>query len=299
MRSTQELQTQVRETVRARLSLIVVSLIVLIFASTILSSVLLAPILTLSMTGPSVIISFILTVLALYLSCAIIIFLVYGFSIILGRFYRNEPAVLGYLAWGVRDWKRMSLVSLFASIIIFAALFIVAIPTMWIMKEFDTSTEEGVMQMINSFAIMLPVILLVITAMVLPAFMPFMFTFPIMFHEKNMKLSDVFRKSRALLKGRKWRLFCFAMRCAMYPFVTCVVCLAGLFLLPAESSLGSLMGLVFSVSFYYCLVYIVLAVIAYYYELADPDTLCIAAVPDPSQETGCESLPEEPNQKMW
>lgn len=327
MRSTKELQARVRETVRARLSLIVVSLIVLIFASTLLSSILLSPILSLSMAGTSTTVSFILAALAMYLSCAIIIFLVYGFSIILGRFYRGEPAVIGYLIWGFRDWKRMSLLSLLVSIIIFAATFIVVVPvSVYLTSSLETITEESVMASFDAFIMAIPLILLAVTAIVLPVFMPFMFSFPIMFHERGLKLFGVFKKSRVLLKGRKWRLFCFAMKCALYPLVTCAVCLAATFLLPADSALASLASLVFSVSLYYCLVYIVLAVIAYYYELADPDTLCIAgladshvsAASDPlfveapseagmsassdtdtSQEDGCESSPEEPNQKMW
>lgn len=327
MRSTQELQARVRETVRARLSLIVVSLVVLIFTSTILSSVLLSPILSLSMAGTSTTVSFFLAALAMYLSCAIIFFLVYGFSIILGRFYRNEPAVIGYMIWGFRDWKRMSLLSLFASIILFAATFIVVVPvSMYLTLSVETVTDESVMASFNSFIMAIPLILLAVTAIVLPVFMPFMFSFPIMFHERDLKLFGVFKKSRALLKGRKWRLFCFAMKCALYPLMTCAVCLAATFLLPEESSLSSLAGLVFSVSLYYCLVYIVLAVIAYYYELADPDTLCIAGLADSSataasdplfveaaseagmaaspdadasQENECESSQEEPNQKMW
>lgn len=300
MRSTQELQARVRDTVRARLSLIIVSLVVLIFASTLLSAILLSPILSLSLTGTSTTVSFILAALAMYLSCAIIIFLVYGFSIILGRFYRDEPAVIGYLVWGFRDWKRMSLLSLFVSIILFAATFVVVVPvSVYLTSSLEAVSEEAVLAEFNSFIMAIPLILIAVTAIVLPVFMPFMFSFPIMFHERGMKLFDVFKKSRALLKGRKWRLFCFAMKCALYPLVTCAVCLAATFLLPVESSLGSLAGLVFSVSLYYCLVYIVLAVIAYYYELADPDTLCIAVVPAVSLEGECESSPEEPNQKMW
>lgn len=321
MRSTKELQTKVRETVRERLSLIVVSLVVLIFASTILSSVLLAPILSLSMAGTSTVLSFVLAAVAMYLSCAIIIFLVYGFSIILGRFYRGEPAVLGYMIWGFRDWKRMSLLSLFASLVIFAATFIVVVPvSVYLTSSIETVTEEAVLAEFNAFIMAIPVILLAVTAIVLPVFMPFMFSFPIMFHERGMKLFAVLKKSRALLKGRKWRLFCFAMKCALYPLITCGVCLAATFLLPEESALGSLAGLVFSVSLYYCLVYIVLAVTAYYYELADPDTLCLVGISDfpslamsdplfvdapaasdaaPSEEDGCESSPEEPNQRMW
>lgn len=321
MRSTQELLTRVRETVRARLSLIVVSLVVLIFASTLLSSILLSPILSLSMAGTSTVVAFVLAALAMYLSCAIIIFLVYGFSIILGRFYRREPAVIGYLIWGFRDWKRMSLLSLFVSIILFAATFIVVVPvSLYLTASLETVSEETVVASFNAFIMAIPLILLAVTAIVLPVFMPFMFSFPILFHERKMKLFGVFKKSRALLKGRKWRLFCFAMKCALYPLLTCAVCLAATFLLPEESALASLAGLVFSVSLYYCLVYIVLAVIAYYYELADPDTLCIAGLTDsaasvgsdplfvdapadsetaPSQETECESSPEEPNQKMW
>lgn len=319
MRSTNELLTRVRETVRARLSLIVVSLVVLIFASTLLSSILLSPILSLSMGGSSASVSFIFAALAMYLSCAVIIFLVDGFSIILGRFYRGEPAVIGYLTWGFRDWKRMSLLSLFVSIIIFAATFIVVVPvSVYLTSSIEVVTEEAVLASFDSFIMAIPLVLLAVTAIVLPAFMPFMFSFPIMFHERKMNLFGVFKKSRALLKGRKWRLFCFAMKCALYPLVTCAVSLALTYLLPADSAVGSLAGLVFSVSLYYCLVYIVLAVTAYYYELADPDTLCIAGmtassepfsdplfVEAPSdskttyQEPECESSPEEPNQKMW
>ena len=327
MRSTQELQTRVRETVRARLSLIIVSLVVLIFTSTLLSSILLSPILSLSMAGSSTTISFILAALAMYLSCAIIIFLVYGFSIIMGRFYRGEPAVIGYLIWGFRDWKRMSLLSLFVSIILFAATFVVVVPvSVYLTSSLETVSEETVLASFNAFIMAIPLILIAVTAIVLPVFMPFMFAFSIMFHERGMKLLAVLKKSRVLLKGRKWRMFCFAMKCALYPLLTCAICLAATFLLPAESALGSLAGLVFSVSLYYCLVYIVLAVTAYYDELADPDTLCIAGLSAssaiagadplfisgqagsgieysqdavPYQENECESSQEEPNQKMW
>lgn len=323
MRSTQELLTGVRETIRERLSLIVVSLVVLIFASTLLSSILLSPLLSLSIAGTSTVVSFILAAVAMYLSCAIIIFLVYGFSIILGRFYRKEPAVIGYLTWGFRDCKRMSLLSLFVSIIIFAATFIVVVPvSVYLTTSMEAVTEEAVLASFDSFIMAIPLVLLAVTAIVLPVFMPFLFTFPILFHEREMGLFGVFKKSRMLLKGRKWRLFCFAMRCALYPLITCAVSLAVTYLLPADSAVGSLTGLVFSVSLYYCLVYIVLAVTAYYYELADPDTLCIAEsafsmiadpllisnetesafytkADTPSQENECESSPEEPNQKMW
>ena len=248
-------------------------------------------------------------------------FLVYGFVVLTGRFYKNEPAVIGYLLQGFRDWKRVMKIAVLASAVSMLISAAVAITAVIIVEknipaetgsEMPLITEEMPLIIEDSasagetaplsseelspedleqllppeFGIVfkiLPILLLVYFVLIAVVFLPFIFSFQILYHEPELRPLEVLKKSRAFIKGKIFSFLLFCLKCTAVPLVTAAVSTALCFVIPAKSVFNGLSNFISTVALYYTLIYAAFAQNAYYYEMQEPDTLCLSSPEIPEQ----------------
>lgn len=293
MRSTREIQEQIRTTIQGNLSKMIISLIVMMVITSVSSFVLAIP-LVLMMEGNLSIGSILGLVALVFISECITVFLFYGFTIMLGRFYRNERAVIGHLFFGFRDWKRILIISALLSVIGLIVAALVAVPSVAIytkalannealLTEATTGSDTtAAIQGLSTIYKYLPLFFLAYALIVFAIIVRFSFIFPIMYHEKDISTFAVLKKSALLLKRKIFKLIGFCIGCAKYPLITTVVTfICSIFI--TNDSINTFLSLAYQVSLYYCVIYVLLAINAYYYEIADPDTLCISSPETPQQ----------------
>jgi len=102
------------------------------------------------------------------------------------------------------------------------------------------------------------------------------FVFPILYHEPEITVRQALKKSRLLLKKKNFKLIWFCLRCSLYPILAAVGCYVGTLFINVDFLL-TVVSLLFQVAFYFSIIVIMLSVNAFYYEHADPETLCISS----------------------
>ncbi len=290
MVSKTELIAKINDVIKENFNRIAVSLVVMMIVSRVVSGILVLPIVIFSLGGTG----FIGSAIALLLAAAsvvVTVYLLYGFSVLVGRFYRNEVAVLGHLFWGfTRDSKRLLVCAALVGLLCILSS-IISVSPILIYVYTNEAFVEGIMATLEANPEMIPIVAVMDALMKLIPFsfignavilffvlFRYSFAFFILYHEPELPWRDVLRKSRHLLKGRKWKLFCFCLRVAMIP----LACTAGLFLLSLVSSgfsgtFASLCTMGYSLSLYLSFIFLIFALTAFYYECADPDTLCLSS----------------------
>lgn len=316
MRPIKEIQTQINGTIRNNLPKMVISIIALRFLSTIAVSLIAAPVSLVFLIDSGSLFSSAMLLLSSVLSEVVTVFLMYGFFVLLGRFYREEHAVIGYLFQAFRDWKRMTIVTLLVCAVTVSLAFLTAFPSLKIIQHYKgeeiktlvleeianakaaaetgNASDAGVlgtdgaavaeidavtaiaMRMYDEFIKYLPFFLVPYLILFVLILVRYAFVFPILYHERDITVRQALKKSRLLLKKKNFKLIWFCLRCSLYPILAAVVCYAATFFIEVELLLA-VVSLLFQVAFYFSIIVIMLSVNAFYYEHADPETLCISS----------------------
>ncbi|MBO4704223.1 MAG: hypothetical protein J5647_00610 [Spirochaetaceae bacterium] len=324
MRPIKEIQTQINGTIRNNLPKMVISIVALRFLSTIAVTLIAAPVSLVFLLDSGSIFSSVMLLGSSILSEIVTVFLMYGFFVLLGRFYREERAIIGYLFQAFRDWKRMGLVTLLVCLVTIVLAFLTAFPSLKIIQHYkgdeietlvleeianataaaeagnattanvDNSalgeTERSIvaaaseidvvttiaMRMYDEFIKYLPFFLVPYLILFVLILVRYAFVFPILYHEPEITVRQALKKSRLLLKKKNFKLIWFCLRCSLYPILAAVVCYVGTLFINVDFLL-TVVSLLFQVAFYFSIIVIMLSVNAFYYEHADPETLCISS----------------------
>ncbi|MCQ2982807.1 MAG: hypothetical protein MJ178_08645 [Treponemataceae bacterium] len=251
--SNRILRTRIDQTIQNNLSHIITTVIVMMIASAVVTAPLGLFLLFAMGDNPvpaeisvgSLAVSLVIG----YLSLLVTIVLTYGFSVLLGRFYRNERAVIGHLFWGLRDMKRLALLPFLLYGLILAIAFVC------------TFILDAVLQTESLIQTVALVLVVVVGLLVLLIF-PYLFTFCIMYESPDLPLLKVLQKSRQMLKHKKWSSFCFGLNVMRLPLAVWFICL----LLQLTVGFGAVLG---RVALYFMLIYQLLAWNALFYDQMD------------------------------
>ena len=341
MRPINEIQAQINGTIRNNLPKMVISIVALRFLSTIAVTLIVSPVSLVFLLDTGSLFSSVMLLASSILSEIVTVFLMYGFFVLLGRFYRDERAVIGYLFQAFRDWKRMLLVTLIVCGVTLVLAFATAFPSLKIIQHFkgdeiraavieeiakfpedanvtlgeggfvlvdesastvgkdlanqsanadgaavnpsvsNLSREEMIViqiatRMYDEFINYLPFFLIPYLILFVLILVRYAFVFPILFHERDISVKQAMRKSRLFLKGKNFKLIWFCLRCSLYPLIATAVCFAATLFIEVDFLL-TIVSLLFQVAFYFSIIVIILSVNAFYYEYADPETLCISS----------------------
>ncbi len=326
MRPIKEIQDQINGTIRNNLPKMVISIVALRFFSTIAITLISAPVSLVFLMDTGSLFSSAMLLLSSVISEVVTVFLMYGFFVLLGRFYRDEKAVIGYLFQAFRDWKRMLVVTLIVCGVTLVLAFGTAYPSLKIIQHVkgdeiqaavieeiakipenatvtldesgmpsinvegnasdnsavsNLSMEEMIvvqiaMRMYDEFIKYLPFFLVPYLILFVLILVRYAFVFPILFHERDITVKQAMRKSRMLLKGMNFKLIWFCLRCSLYPLLATAVCFAATLFIKIDVLL-TVVSLLFQIAFYFSIIVIMLSVNAFYYEHADPETLCISS----------------------
>jgi len=341
MRPINEIQAQINGTIRNNLPKMVISIVALRFLSTIAVTLIVSPVSLVFLLDTGSLFSSVMLLASSILSEIVTVFLMYGFFVLLGRFYREERAVIGYLFQAFRDWKRMLLVTLIVCGVTLVLAFATAFPSLKIIQHFkgdeiraavieeiakfpedanvtlgeggfvlvdesastvgkdlanqsanadgaavnpsvsNLSREEMIViqiatRMYDEFINYLPFFLIPYLILFVLILVRYAFVFPILFHERDISVKQAMRKSRLLLKGKNFKLIWFCIRCSFYPILATVVCYVATLFIKVDFLL-TIVSLLYQVALYFSIIVIILSVNAFYYEYADPETLCISS----------------------
>lgn len=341
MRPINEIQAQINGTIRNNLPKMVISIVALRFLSTIAVTLIVSPVSLVFLLDTGSLFSSVMLLASSILSEIVTVFLMYGFFVLLGRFYREERAVIGYLFQAFRDWKRMLLVTLIVCGVTLVLAFATAFPSLKIIQHFkgdeiraavieeiakfpedanvtlgeggfvlvdesastvgkdlanqsanadgaavnpsvsNLSREEMIViqiatRMYDEFINYLPFFLIPYLILFVLILVRYAFVFPILFHERDISVKQAMRKSRLLLKGKNFKLIWFCIRCSFYPILATVVCYVATLFIKVDILL-TIVSLLYQVALYFSIIVIILSVNAFYYEYADPETLCISS----------------------
>ena len=341
MRPINEIQAQINGTIRNNLPKMVISIVALRFLSTIAVTLIVSPVSLVFLLDTGSLFSSVMLLASSILSEIVTVFLMYGFFVLLGRFYRDERAVIGYLFQAFRDWKRMLLVTLIVCGVTLVLAFATAFPSLKIIQHFkgdeiraavieeiakfpedanvtlgeggfvlvdesastvgkdlanqsanadgaavnpsvsNLSREEMIViqiatRMYDEFINYLPFFLIPYLILFVLILVRYAFVFPILFHERDISVKQAMRKSRLLLKGKNFKLIWFCIRCSFYPILATVVCYVATLFIKVDFLL-TIVSLLYQVALYFSIIVIILSVNAFYYEYADPETLCISS----------------------
>lgn len=260
----------------------IISLVFMLIINSIVGTLVIATTLTMTST-PAVpmILGWIVTDISLLLY--------YGFSVILGNFYQGKPTRIGDLFIGTKDNKRMAILTL----IIFYGILLSFIAIMFAigLSFFDISTEAGFTEF-QDFYIKYGLYALVLVFGIFAIIaIPHAFLFPVMHNNHNLKLREALKQSRQLLKGRVFKFIWFCIKAGKTPLTITFVSFAVGFFVTNEA-LASVLGLVFTIGFYYLLIYVILSMNAYYYELTSKEEELLSIEADTNKEEECLSSPE-------
>lgn len=142
-------------------------------------------------------------------------------------------------------------------------------------SEIDVVTAIA-MRMYDEFIKYLPFFLVPYLILFVLILVRYAFVFPILYHEPEITVRQALKKSRLLLKKKNFKLIWFCLRCSLYPILAAVVCYVATLFINVDLLL-TVVSLLFQVAFYFSIIVIMLSVNAFYYEHADPETLCISS----------------------
>lgn len=300
MRPVGEIKDQITATIKTNLTKVIISVIALQLLSSVALTLVMAPVSMVFLVDSGSIFSSLFLLLSSVVSEILLVFLLYGFFILLGRLYRQETAVIGHLFQAFRDPKRMMVITLLVCGLSILLAFATAYPGLKIIQnvrgdsidamvaeeiaadpEGSLLTDEELiartaMRLYDEFVKYMPFILVPYLIIFVLIVARFSLVFPILYHEKQLTVWQAIKKATALLEGRFFSYLWCIIRCAVYPLLA-TVALFALTWVPADETMASLVALLFQVALYITMIVVLLAVNAYYYELADSESLCISS----------------------
>lgn len=195
------------------------------------------------------------------------LFLYYGFSSILGNFYTKKPTYLGDLFCGRKDNRRLINISAIVLIVLFVVVLASTIFLFVMGKNIaDSNSEEFLLEMQNkSLIFAMSALLIIFLGMILYG-IPRAMLFPSMYNNPKMKFKEVLSYSRELLEGKVFKFIWFCIKACKIPLITSIVSMSLTFFV-SNYFIYSIAETVFIISFYYTIIYIILSINAYYYEL--------------------------------
>lgn len=263
MKSDNLIIDKINETFYKNLTKMAVSLIFMLIINSIIGGIVMG--ITMILMQPST------ALLLLWLVVLVSLLLYYGFSVILGKFYQGKPTIIGDLFIGRKDNIRLVFIALIVLGIFIAVIFIFLFFLMFYgLNNYDIETEAG-LQAIQELGFN-TMIFVVGAAFLLMFFLalPHALLFPTMANNPKLKLKEVLRESRKLLKGRFFKFIWFCIKAGKYPIITCILSFTLGFVFTNEF-IVSILDFVFTISFYYLVIYVILSINAYYYELTAKD----------------------------
>lgn len=263
MKSDNLIIDKINETFYKNLTKMAVSLIFMLIINSIIGGIVMG--ITMILMQPST------AMLLLWLVVLVSLLLYYGFSVILGKFYQGKPTIIGDLFIGRKDNIRLVFIALIVLGIFIAVIFIFLFFLMFYgLKKYDLNTESGLNSLqelgFNSMLFAVGGVFLFMFILALPHAL----LFPTMANNPKLKLKEVLRESRQLLKGRFFKFIWFCIKAGKYPLITAFLSLGLSFAIPNEF-IVSILDFVFTISFYYLVIYVILSINAYYYELTAKD----------------------------
>ena len=249
---------KINQTFQKNLSKMIVSL----FFVLIINSLISAFVLNFAMLSGSS-----LSMLILGFSVFLSVFLYYGFSHILGNFYQGKRTIIGDLFVGKQDIKRLVFITLGIIALEFSVVFVFLLCIIsYGIKRFDIFTQEGLiglseltMNYLSYFAIGFLAVMILIG-------IPRAMLFPTMLNNPELSFPKALKESRKLLKGKVFKFIWFCVKVGKLPLMIMVVSFVADFFIN-NSVISSVLGFVTSISSYYLLIYVILSINAYYYEL--------------------------------
>ena len=195
------------------------------------------------------------------------LFLYYGFSSILGNLYTKKPTYLGDLFCGRKDNRRLINISAIVLIVLFVVVLASTIFLFVMGKNIaDSNSEEFLLEMQNkSLIFAMSALLIIFLGMILYG-IPRAMLFPSMYNNPKMKFKEVLSYSRELLEGKVFKFIWFCIKACKIPLITSIVSMSLTFFV-SNYFIYSIAETVFIISFYYTIIYIILSINAYYYEL--------------------------------
>ena len=195
------------------------------------------------------------------------LFLYYGFSSILGNLYTKKPTYLGDLFCGRTDNRRLINISAIVLIVLFVVVLASTIFLFVMGKNIaDSNSEEFLLEMQNkSLIFAMSALLIIFLGMILYG-IPRAMLFPSMYNNPKMKFKEVLSYSRELLEGKVFKFIWFCIKACKIPLITSIVSMSLTFFV-SNYFIYSIAETVFIISFYYTIIYIILSINAYYYEL--------------------------------
>ena len=195
------------------------------------------------------------------------LFLYDGFSSILGNLYTKKPTYLGDLFCGRKDNRRLINISAIVLIVLFVVVLASTIFLFVMGKNIaDSNSEEFLLEMQNkSLIFAMSALLIIFLGMILYG-IPRAMLFPSMYNNPKMKFKEVLSYSRELLEGKVFKFIWFCIKACKIPLITSIVSMSLTFFV-SNYFIYSIAETVFIISFYYTIIYIILSINAYYYEL--------------------------------
>lgn len=263
MRADNLIIEKINQTFYKNLTKMAVSLIFMLIINSLIGGIVMGT--TMILMQPST------ALLLLWLVVLVSLFLYYGFSVILGNFYQEKPTIIGDLFIGKKDNRRLIFITLIIMGIFVAVIFIFLFFLLFYgLKKYDLNTESGLNSLqelgFNSMLFAVGGVFLFMFILALPHAL----LFPTMANNPKLKLKEVLRESRQLLKGRFFKFIWFCIKAGKYPLITAILSLGLSFAIPNEFVV-SILDFVFTISFYYLVIYVILSINAYYYELTAKD----------------------------
>lgn len=227
-------------------------------------------------------------------------FLCYGFSYILGNFYRNKATIIGDLFVGKKDIKRIFLISLCVIGIMFVVLLITMSIMIYKLLQDHGLTMDIDFILLEELALNTSVIgLLVSFGIMIIIGLPFLLLFPVMEKNQSHRLKDALKESRELLKKRVFKLVFLIIRVGFFPIIAYILFFVlGFKVIESDNQfLTSLLSFGQQISLYMFFIITILSINAYYYELTGLDDFVgieenTENNSDSTKEEECLSLPE-------
>ena len=208
-----------------------------------------------------------LSLLILGLSIFLSVFLYYGFSHILGNFYQGKRTIIGDLFVGKQDIKRLVFITLGIIALEFSVVFVFLLCIIsYGIKRFDIFTQEGLVGLSELTMNYLPYFAMGFLIVMILIGIPRAMLFPTMLNNPELSFTKAMKESRKLLKGKVFKFIWFCVKVGKLPLIITLVSFVIDFFIN-NSVISSVLGFVTSISSYYLLIYVILSINAYYYEL--------------------------------
>ncbi|QTQ16854.1 hypothetical protein [Treponema parvum] len=180
------------------------------------------------------------SVALLFMGFVFVMFLQYGYQVLLLRILRGEFVTLGFLFSGFKDRKRILRASSLFSLGMITSLVICQILALIINLNFEKNIQA------LKFSVLVGIIFIVYTLICAVLLIRFVFVWVCLYDNPGSKVADVFKMSAAMLKGRCFKLAGFILYAGGIYLLTAVSAFLLSLLIPRD--LKGLPAFLFSVT---------------------------------------------------